>query len=77
MAPAVRSYAVEVPNTITDYILMREVHEEPILDYKPTFLTKKLFPTMNIQKVRIFNIENRKCANVRKLPAGFVKDTYS
>ena len=29
---------------------------------------KKLFPTMNIQKVRIFNIENRKCANVRKRP---------
>ena len=27
---------------------------------------KKLFPTINIQKVRIFNIENRKCANVRK-----------
>ena len=29
-------------------------------------LLKKLFPTMNISKVRIFNIENRKCANVRK-----------
>ena len=29
---------------------------------------KKLFPTMNIEKVRIFNIENRKCANVRKWP---------
>ena len=28
---------------------------------------KKLFPTINIQKVRIFNIENQKCANVRKL----------
>ena len=27
---------------------------------------KKLFPTMNIQKVRMFNIENRKCVNVRK-----------
>ena len=31
-------------------------------------LLKKLFPTINIQKVRIFNIENRKCANVRKQP---------
>ena len=30
-------------------------------------LLKKLFPTMNILKVRIFNIENKKCANVRKL----------
>ena len=29
---------------------------------------KKLFPTINIQKVRILNIENRKCANVRKRP---------
>ena len=31
-------------------------------------LLKKLFPTMNILKVRIFNIENRKCTNVRKRP---------
>ena len=31
-------------------------------------LQKKLFPTMNILKVRMFNIENRKCANVRKRP---------
>ena len=29
-------------------------------------LLKKLFPTKNILKVRIFNIENRKCVNVRK-----------
>ena len=29
---------------------------------------KKLFPMMNILKVRIFNIENRKYANVRKRP---------
>ena len=29
-------------------------------------LLKKLFPTMNIKKVRIINIENQKCANVRK-----------
>ena len=27
---------------------------------------KKLFPTMKIEKVRIFNIENQKYANVRK-----------
>ena len=27
---------------------------------------KKYFPTINIEKVRIFNIENRKYANVRK-----------
>ena len=31
-------------------------------------LLKKLFPTMNSYKIRIFNIENRKCANVRKRP---------
>ena len=29
---------------------------------------KKLFPTRNNKKVRIFNIENRKYKNVRKLP---------
>ena len=29
---------------------------------------KKLFPTMNIKKVRVFNIDNRKYGNVRKLP---------
>ena len=29
---------------------------------------KKLYPTIIILKVRIFNIENRKCANVRKRP---------
>ena len=29
---------------------------------------KKLFPTMNIKKDRMFNIENQKYANVRKLP---------
>ena len=27
---------------------------------------KKLFPTIIILKIRIFNIENQKCANVRK-----------
>ena len=30
-------------------------------------LLKKLLPTMNIKKFRMFNIENRKYANVRKL----------
>ena len=29
---------------------------------------KETFPTMNIYKVKIFNIENWKYANVRKLP---------
>ena len=33
-------------------------------------LLKKLFPTMNIYKVRIFNIENQKCGNVRKRDSG-------
>ena len=53
-------------------------------------LLKKLFPTMNIEKVRIFNIEKRKCNIVRKrdsgndlydckiqFPADFAKDIYS